>query len=246
MKQAILIFLYVLLFDVSVQAREIAVLYGKLPPYMYMADNRPAGFYYELLALMKKQMAPITFTYQYLPVKRMILTARLRPDTMCLGLTRNPERESLYKWVGPSISRRVGAYRLKSRPDLVLETEADFKTYRFGAGLGFAAIQDLMAYGVPKVHIEEVSRDSANITKLVQGKIDFYASIDVVAVQNAELEGISWEKFHCAYILNDRYQLYYAFHPETQDSLIREFQQALDTVKSAGAWDVLVSRYRGK
>ncbi len=247
MKKNLWIFVSILLFSVSsVDAREIQVLYGKLPPYMYQENGEPAGFYYDLLMLMKKEMKDIQLNFQYLPVKRMIYETRVRPGRMCLGITRNESRESLYKWVGPTIQRRVGAYRLKSRAHLSLNTREDFQKYQFGVGLGFAAIQDLLKLGVPMKNIQEVPVDSANIFKLLRQRIDFYASIDLVAVHNVKLAGGKWDDFHEEYILNDRYHLYYAFHKDIDDALIRDFQQALDKVKQSGEWQILVNRYTGK
>lgn len=238
--------LLLLCISVPTEAREIKVLYGELPPFMFIKDKNPAGFYYDLLQEMKKEMGEIEFSYEYLPVKRMITTTQKEPGTMCLGLTRNPKRENLFKWVGPSMPRRVGVYRLNSRTDLRLETADDFMKYRFGVGRGYAAIQDLLKHGVPMEHIEEVSRDSGNVNKLFKNRIDFYASIDVVAVHNVKLEGFSWSDIHCERIINDNYMLYYVFNIETEDSIISEFQKALDKVKESGKWEKLVDFYTGK
>ncbi len=142
---------------------------------MFIKDKKSAGFYYDLLQEMKKEMDDIEFSYNYLPIKRMIITTQEEPGTMCMGLTRNPERENRFKRVGPSMPRRVGVYRLKSRDKLRLKTKEDFTKYKFGVGRGrgFAAIQDLLTHGVPLEHIEEVSRDRSNTKKLFNNRIDF-------------------------------------------------------------------------
>lgn len=229
----------------TVESREIKVLYGDLPPYMFVKDGKPAGFYYELLQEMKKELKDIDFTYRYLPVNRMIYLTQRDPGTMCLGLTRNEKRENLYKWVGPSIPRRVCAYRLKSNSHFRLRTKEDFQKYSFGVGLGFAAIQDLLKHGASMENIDQVSNDSVNIKKLVMGRFDFYASIDVVAIHYAKLNGVNWNDIHCEYVLNDKYSLYYVFNKATADSLVEEFQQALDKVKESGRWKKLIDVYYG-
>lgn len=246
MYKNILLLLILLFIALPVEAREIKVLYSELPPFMFMEDEKPAGFYNALLQEMKKEMGDIKLNYKHVPVKRMIIITQKEPGTMSLGLTRNPKRENLFKWVGPSIPRRVAVYRLKSRTDTRLKTSDDFKKYTFGVGLGFAAKQDLIKHGVPRENIEEVSIDSANIKKLFSNRIDFYASIDIVAVHNVRLESLSWNDIHCERVLNDKYSLYYAFNKETEDSLISEFQKALDKVKESGKWENLYNFYYGK
>lgn len=243
---ALVIFLFGLIIPPAGQARTVQVMYGKLMPFMYQQKGKPAGFYVELMNMVLKEMGPVTLHYTYLPVKRGIEEVKRQPGTMFLGLTRNPSRENSYKWVGPIASRRVCAFRLKSRPDLSLDTPEDFKKYRFGTGLGFAAIQDLKAHGVSLNRIDEIRQDSVNIVKLFRKRIEFYASIDFTAAHNAHLEGYAWDQIECAYVLNDKYKLYFAFNRQTPDELTRSFQKALDTVKEKGKWQKLVNLYTGR
>ncbi len=68
----------------------------------------------------------------------------------------------------------------------------------------------------------------------------------MVAVHNVGIEGFRWSDIHCERIINEKYDLYCVFTIETEDSVISEFQKALDKVKESGKWQKRVDFYYGK
>ena len=74
-------------------------------------------------------------------------------------------------------------------------------------------------------------------------RIDFVATTDLVFAHVLQQEGHQLDEVEQAMILDATYQYYYAFHKETDEKIIQQFQQALDQLKQSGEYDALLKKY---
>lgn len=224
-------------------AKEYVVLGINFPPLMYEQDGKPAGFYYEMLLLIQKKMPDMNFKTKFYPTPRMFKVLQQTPGTFSLGIARTPEREALYKWAGPSITTIKGLYKLKSRSDIRIESEAAVKQYKIGTGRAYAFIQMLMLMGVPESQIDVVNNDVQNLIKLYKGRIDLMATLDIVFLKILKQTDYRWEEFEMAYLIG-KSDMYYAFNRDFDDHFIRRFQEALDQVRKTKEYSELVRKYQ--
>jgi polar amino acid transport system substrate-binding protein len=112
------------------------------------------------------------YTIDVLPWKRAYNHALARPDGCVYSTTRTPEREHLFKWVGPTDE---GEWVLLGRADhrYRLETLEDARKLRIGTYNGDARDAYLRARGFL---VDPAPNDSINPRKLMLKRIDLWAA----------------------------------------------------------------------
>jgi polar amino acid transport system substrate-binding protein len=100
-------------------AQRLLGLTENLPPLNYEDEQGPQGFSVELLRLMAAR-AGVRLELQVLPWQRAVQLAEAEADSVLFSLTRTPERETRFQWVGPIAQRRILIYKLASRGDLAM------------------------------------------------------------------------------------------------------------------------------
>ena len=227
----------------SAKAEEFQVVGAEFPPLMYVEQGNPAGLSVELLQMMLQNLKDVKVNIEFHPVPRLLKVVAENANTFSLSVTRNQERESQFKWVGPICPRTNALFKLKARSDLQIKTLQDLHPYKIGVGRGYAAVNDLLNAGIPKEQIEEVTEDTQNVKKLFMQRIDFVATNDLVFAHILKNEGRQWDEVEQVMILDAKYQYYYAFNKETDEKIIQQFQQALDQVKQIGKYVALLKKY---
>ena len=102
-----------------------------------------AGVLFRLIRRPPAIDAPVRAVY----VLRLVAAEK---NAFTLSITRNQERESQFKWVGPICPRTNALFKLKARSDLHIKTLQDLHPYKIGVGRGYAAVNDLLNAGIPK------------------------------------------------------------------------------------------------
>lgn len=225
------------------KSEQFQVVGAEFPPLMYVKDGNPAGLSVELLQMMLQNLKDVDVKIEFHPVPRMLKIVAAEKNAFTLSITRNQERESQFKWVGPICPRTNALFKLKARSDLQIKILQDLHPYKIGVGRGYAAVNDLLNAGIPKEQIEEVTEDAQNVKKLFMQRIDFVATTDLVFAHVLQQEGHQLNEVEQAMILDAKYQYYYAFHKETDEKIIPQFQQALDQLKQSGEYDALLKKY---
>lgn len=116
--------------------------------------------------------AGVETEFALLPWKRAYTAALQRPDACVYSTTRTPEREALFKWVGPLDTAH---WVLMARADrqLRLTTLEQARIYRIGTYHGDARDAYLRSLGFA---VDAAPHDLLNPQKLLQGRIDLWAA----------------------------------------------------------------------
>lgn len=150
-------------------------------------------------------------------------------NTVLFSTARLPQRENLFKWVGP-----IGPIRnvLLAKKDKILNISSPegLKKYKIGAINDDSAVQMLLDNGVKKEDLVLEATSSQIIEMLQNGSIDAWAYGDTAGIWQIQKSGANASDFNVAYIL-DQIDYYYAFNKETPESIVQFFQQALDYIK---------------
>jgi len=116
--------------------------------------------------------AGVAYTIETLPWKRAYAAAREQGNACVYSTTRTPERETLFKWVGPTDSAQwVLMARAERR--IVLRTLDDARPYRIGTYHGDARDDYLRSRGFL---VDTAQHDLINPQKLLLGRIDLWAA----------------------------------------------------------------------
>ena len=104
------------------------------------------------------------------------------------------------------------------------------KRYRIGVITDDAVIQQLLGIGVNESQIVPRNNVSAIISGLENGEIDLWACPEFAGRYFTEEITGNYYSYTVVYKLEDQ-NLYYAFSKDVPDSVIKSFQQALDSLK---------------
>lgn len=170
------------------------------------------------------------------PWERIYKLALEQPGYGVFVTARLPDREPLFKWVGP-----IGPddWIMLARDDskIALQSLEQARKYRIGAYKGDAIAETLAKQGLKPL---VVLRDQDNARKLVGGQIDLWATGDPAGRYLARQEGVTGLKtvlrFHSA-------QLYLALNKEVSDETVARLQAALDQLREEGVVEEIMGRY---
>lgn len=221
----------------------VDLLTENFPPYNmatngknFAREENLAGIAVEVLReTFKKAGIHYSMTLRF-PWARVYKMALETPNNGAFVTARLPEREKLFKWVGPiGPDDWVMLARADSNIQLISLEQA--KSYRVGAYKGDAIEEHLRKQG-----LEPVSslRDQENAHKLQDGSIDLWATGDPAGRYLAKQEGITGLKTVLRF---DSAELYLALNEQTPDEVVERLQKALDDMRAGGEVDKIFQKY---
>lgn len=214
-----------------------------LAPLNHQDEAGPQGFSVELLRLMAAG-AGLALEIQVLPWQRAMQMAEAQPASVLFSLTRTPEREAQFQWVGPIAQRRVLIYRLASRSDLKLSQLGDLGNARIGVVRESAADRQLQAAGLkPGVELEQGLDDATNVRKLLAGRMEYVALLDWAAAWNLRQHKLPYDTLYAVMEHDTTKSYWYGLRPDADPALVRRLQAELDTLKRDGRYERLRQRY---
>jgi polar amino acid transport system substrate-binding protein len=224
-------------------AYSVVLLTENFPPYNMAADGKNfapddkiEGIAAEILReTFKRAGVGYSMTLRF-PWDRIYKLALEKPGYGVFVTARLPEREKLFKWVGP-----IGPddWIMLARDDspIKLTSLEQAKQYRIGAYKGDAIAEQLAAEGLNPV---VVLRDQDNAKKLANGQIDLWATGDPAGRYLARQEGVTGLKTVLRF---NSAELFLALNKDVPDEVVAKLQKALDQMRSEGLVDEILGRY---
>nr|WP_319527181.1 ABC transporter substrate-binding protein [Pseudomonas laurentiana] len=240
---AVLIFSIFLLSGAARASEPLVLLTENFPPYnmakngkSFAQDANIEGIAADIVREMFRSAdIPYSMTLRF-PWERIYKLAMHTPGYGVFVTARQPDREALFKWVGP-----IGPddWILLAREDspITLERLEDARGFRIGAYKGDAIAEHLSKEGLrPAI----VLRDQDNAGKLLRGEIDLWATGDPAGRYLARQIGISQLKTVLRF---QGAELYLALNKSVPDEVVSKLQQALEQMRVEGAVDAIFARY---
>jgi polar amino acid transport system substrate-binding protein len=238
----------VLLFMSGAQAQDsrdvgLVLLTENFPPYNmakngknFAQDENIHGIAVDIVReIFKRADISYSLTLRF-PWERIYKLALEKPGYGVFVTARLPEREKLFKWVGP-IGPDDWVMLAKVDSKIALDSLEQARQYRIGAYKGDAIAETLAKQGLkPMV----VLRDQDNARKLVNGQIDLWATGDPAGRYLARQEGVSDLKTVLRF---NSAELYLALNKDVPDDVVARLQKALDELRKEGAVDAIMARY---
>ncbi|MYM25612.1 transporter substrate-binding domain-containing protein [Duganella sp. FT135W] len=177
------------------------------------------------------------YTLDLLPWKRAFLMAQTHGQTCLYSTSRTPDRETMFKWVGPTDEAE---WQFWGRADhsFPLNTLDDARKLRIGTYLGDARDEYLRSRGF---NVEAVSNDLVNPQKLLLNRIDLWA----VAIRNgASYPGHpDWSDKVVPLMVFHRVKVYLACNPSVPDEQIDKLNAALAEMRRDGTLTRIDRKY---
>lgn len=183
--------------------------------------------------------AAVPYTLELLPWKRAYAAALARPDACVYSTTRTPERERLFKWVGPTDE---GEWVLLGRADrnYRLRTLEDARGLRIGTYNGDARDEFLRARGFK---VDSAPNDMINPQKLMLNRIDLWAA--GFRRGSAVMRSNGWTGKIVPVLTFNRVKLYLACNRTVPNATIDRLNAALEAMAKDGTTRRFDRKYEG-
>lgn len=232
-----------LLTSLPLAATELTAVTESLPPLNYEENGIVTGYATELLQA-TVQTAKIKTRIDLLPWARAYQSVLAQPNTLIYSITRNPERESLFEWIGPISPRQIFLYKLRERKDVSVKTLADATNYQIGLVREMAASKDFVKLsGIAENKVDYAPTVESNMKKLFLRRVDLIVSQDWSAAFLAKSLNRKPEELEPVLLLNATHSYYFALNKQSDPALVAKLRAAFDTVQKSGQMEKLQNKY---
>lgn len=218
--------------DLSVSVEGLTYITEQFPPFNYQQEGKLQGISVDLL---EKMLGHMNLTLnrseiKLLPWDQGYRMALQENNTVIFSTGRMPERESLFKWVGPVSPIKVVLFALKER-HIKIDSSEDLRAIRIGVVRDSAEGPLVVKAGANSSNLVERNSTNELIDMLRAETIDAWAYPDLIGMRLLEEASLSAEEYDIVYQLGRETPLYYAFNKNTSDSTVQAFKQALNLTK---------------
>lgn len=224
------------------KAEQYQVVTEEWAPYNYEENNQLTGMTTEIVRAIMA-LTGDDFEMVMLPSMRASHVLRTRPRTIMYSMFRTPEREPLYKWVGPIAEESIHAYQLADAPpvnSLEQLLHAPRITTRH-AGLVPDMLRSLGFNNLDRSATENLQLYRmllAGRTRIIVGDNDagvaFYSR--QLNIAPGTLRQIPIELY--------RSSLYIAFSRDSEDEQVATWAEALEQLRHSGELERIQRRYQ--
>ncbi len=218
--------------DQAAPAKDLVYITEQFPPFNYQEDGKLQGISVNLLDKMLGHMNTTLNRsgVKLLPWAQGYQMALQDNNTVIFSTGRIPEREALFKWVGPISLIKVVLFTSKEK-NIKINSPEDLRALKIGVVKDSAEGPLAVKAGANPGNLVEWNNTTELIDMLKAGTIDAWAYPDLVGMWLADKAGLNASEYEIVYELEKETPLYYAFNRNTSDSTVQAFQQALIQTK---------------
>ncbi len=177
---------------------------------------------------------------EILPWSEGYALTRTGPRVALYSTGRTDDRETLFRWVGPVASFDYMLYAKNGTGLQINSLEAAKKAGRIGVVKDDARHQFLQDNRFSTIVTYE--SDAACLRSLMAGSTDLWLGSSSNAFEVARKEGIDPSAFTAIYSVRT-VDLYIAFSLDTPESVIKNWQDALNAMKQDGTFNAIRTKY---
>ncbi len=203
------------------------------PPSNYLDNGKLKGVSVEIVREILRRLK-LPDNIQAVPWARGYTLAMTQSNVALFSTTRLPQREKLFKWVGPLYSQIWGFYARKDSAIQISSLEDAKTVSRIGTYYKDAKEQYLLAKGFR--NLVSTNRNLSNIRHIMDGTIDLWVSSNFNMPYLARQAGIDPDQLKLIFPFK-RVENYIAFSIQSADSLVNLWQKILDEIKEDGTYN---------
>lgn len=237
------VMLLVVLLLIEVLSAKIKIYTADYPPYQIDDKGKLTGVATEIVQSIFEK-AGVECDISYVPWARAQEDVGNRSDanTAIYCLSRTPEREAMYKWVGEyMISKNyfITTKEIKAN----IKNLDDLKNYNVGLARGDLITETLKKSG-KLVKFDEVKDDILNIRKLYEKRVDVIATSDIAAKYIAKQEKLDPSQLVVLSEVPVEYKYNLALSKNTPDDVLKKLQTSMEELKKNGSIDKIIKKYK--
>lgn len=215
------------LFQTAFAAPTLTLLTESYQPFNGLgADGKITGISTRIVELLM-QKAGLSYTITVEPWIRAITEARTSENHCVFSMSRTPERETSYQWIGPLVFNDWALFA--KAPAGRLDRLEQIGLRSIGSYQGDAIVSYLSAKGY---NVDATSKDDLNPRKLLSGHIAYWATGQLIGEYILRQQGLQ-NQIQPVLVFN-RTEMYLACHPRTSKALVTRLNNLLDNLRESG------------
>ena len=225
------------------QLPEFEIVTEPFPPYQFRENGKIKGVAVDLLVLMLQRAGSVqnADNISMLPWARGYFIALNHKNALLFSTTRTKEREKLFKWVGPIFQNTMILIAKKQQHIKITQPE-DLRNYIIGTVREDVGELYLTALDVTMSQLSRNNSNTGNIQMLDRGRVNLITLSWDFFIREAQAIGLNPLDFEPVFTLHSD-DLYYAFHRQTPDRVIKILQNIFDELKAEGVLERLMNDY---
>lgn len=238
-KLSALLLIFIACASVSASAQGFEMQAIVYPPLVYAGQGRLWGVVPEVVGEIQKLVGD-TSELKETPWLRGYEQTRTKTNQALFAIVRIPEREKLFKWVGPVFGEGDYFFSRKGADAMISTLDDARRVHRIAVRKDGYTHQALLAKGFTNLDVGPSYESS--YMKLAEGRVDLVLMGErtyVYMVRSAGLNPDLFERTDCKF--GDS-TAWLAFSLDVPDEVIMKWQDALDSLKASGLYKSILDR----
>lgn len=220
-------------------ASALTIATEESPPSTIVRGESLSGVGVEIVREIQRRIGDST-RIEVFPWARAYSMATTTPDVILFATTRTPEREPLFRWIGPILSIKWGFYAMNNRARRLSSLEEARSGFIIGTYRDDAREQFLKTQGF--TNLDSSSSQTLNIRKLKAGRIDLLVSTNIGIAAMPESAGLKPGDLVNVFTFKE-VELYIAFSRGSNEATVATWQKAFDAMQGDGTLAAIQARW---
>jgi polar amino acid transport system substrate-binding protein len=227
----------------TVCASQLSVVTESLPPLNFEEHGSVTGYSTEIVQAVLQE-AKLAAPIELIPWARAYQRALQQPNTLIYSMTRTPERDAQFEWIGVLSNRQIYLYKLKSRTDIQIKTLTDAGAYKTGLVREMASAKEFMRKGqFPDYVVDYAPTDESNMKKFLMGRVDLAIFQNWSAAFLMKSQNRTMDEIEPLLLLDGSSNYYLAMSKNSDPALVKKLRKAFEKVQQSGLFDKLRLKY---
>lgn len=237
-----LMLLFVLFWVTQAQSADILAVTEELDIYQLRnKSGKPDGYSVEVVRRLG-ELVNDKIDIQIMPWARTYQTALDTPNVMIFSIARNPQRESLFNWVGKLATQKAFFWAKTEKLQQDIYRLDELKDFHIATTLNTNSDQLLASKDFKQLY--RVSTYDAAFTLLLKDRVDLIVNTEIGVKSRAEKHGLEMQDFIPVFELSESAtDLYLAFNSKTPKELVEKYEHALQQLKNSGELEEIKRRW---
>jgi polar amino acid transport system substrate-binding protein len=228
----------------ALAASELRIVTEELPPYNMTQGGQVTGMSTEVVQAVLKDVGMPAPAIQSMPWARAYDIALNTENVLIYSITRTPQREKLFKWVGVIAPTQWYLFSRTGRSLPAIKSVEEARKHQIATVNEDVGEQYLVSKGfVIGKNLQSSNKYEFNYDKLRGGRVDLWVANDLVAHYLSRRAGDDPAQVLVRALplpdLGGSDGLYMAFSLKTPDAVVERFRAGLEAVRRSGRHDAL-------
>jgi polar amino acid transport system substrate-binding protein len=209
------------------------------PPVTFIKDGKPSGFVTDIVREIAARQG-IADNIRLTSWKNGYNMARLYPNVVLFSAERTPERETLFRWVGPVGKNSAVFYAKRGSGTRLSRLEEAKKLPAIATTTNWFTEQHLKREGFTNLVSSPDPR--TNVRQLMSGEAQLSIFTDITIPEIVRDAGFAMHDLEPVLTVGQTY-FYIAMSPDTPEEVVQAWQSTLDRLKQDGSFERIYRRY---